>query len=191
MMASALAALCVATSGCSGQRAPAGAYQFHGATRNGTVIPAAKRLNAESFTGDLIDGGKWDLAAHRGRIVVVNFWASWCPTCLVEARNLEEVYLATHSLGIDFVGVDVKDTGGRDAPRAFLRDNQISYPNIFDEPATTALRLGDVPALGVPFTVVIDGQHKVAGVYFGSQEPADLNPVLMSLLREPAPQVRS
>ena len=94
----------------------------------------------------------------------------------MEAPNLEKVYRATHHLGIDFVGVDVKDTGGRDAPRTFLRDNRISCPNIFDEPAATAVGLGDVPALGVPFTVVIDRQQKVAGVYFGAQEPADLNP---------------
>ena len=62
---------------------------------------------------------------------------------------------------VGFVGIDIKEAG-RGAPRAFVKDNKIHYPIVYDELGETALRLGNIPTQGVPFTVILDKQHRVA-----------------------------
>ncbi len=84
------------------------------------------------------------------------------------------------SEGITFVGVTVKDPS-TSAVEAFVKDNHITYPIVYDEPAKTALELGDVPLPSLPSTVVIDKQGRVAAVYVGPIASGDLEPVLTAL----------
>ncbi len=81
-----------------------------------------------------------------------------------------------------FVGLDVKDT--RSGATSFIKDNDITYPNVWDPKAKTALELGKVPMVGLPWTVVVDKQQRVAAVYSGAVLPADLRPALTSLIAE-------
>ena len=88
-----------------------------------------------------------------------------------------------HASSSNFVGVDVKETS-RTAGESFISNNQITYPMLWDEPGKTALELGHVPADGLPFTVLIDKQQRVAAVYLNVLTPGDLQPVLTSLIAE-------
>lgn len=175
--------------GCSGKdavdQASGGQFKYIGTTPRGKTIAADNRKPVGRVTGELINGGSYDLAASKGKVVVLNFWASWCPPCRIEAPGFQALYAANKDKGIEFVGLDVKDPN-RDAATSFLDENKITYPIVYDPNARTALQLGKVPlSVGLPWTVVVDRNQRVAAVYSGQLLAADLEPVLKSLAGEP------
>lgn len=159
----------------------AGEYRFVNATDGGTVIPVASRERAGTLVGTLIGGGTYRLAAHRGKVVLINYWASWCAPCVTESPMLNTVFKTMHGRGIDFVGIDIKDE--RQAAESFIADKHLSYPMVYDEPAKTALQLG-IPARGLPVTILIDRAGRVAAVYLGQVQQPDIIATLQRLAAE-------
>lgn len=159
-----------------------GTYGYTQATPKGTVIDAGKRKLAGPVQGSLLAGGDYQLSADQGKVVVLNFFASWCGPCANESPQFEAIYQARKAAGVTFVGLDVKDN--RDAVTAFIQDKALSFPIVYDEIGKTALQIGNVPLSGLPDTVVIDKQGRVAAVYVGPVLPKELNPVLDQLSKE-------
>jgi len=158
-----------------------GKFRYVAATKKGSVLPPGSRKPAGNVHGELIDGGPWRLSDHLGKVVLINFWASWCGPCVIESPMLNQVYLETKASGVEFVGLDVKDQRG--AARAFIAHNHMSYPMVYDEPAKTALQLR-IPIAGLPVTVVIDRQGRVAAAYLGAVTYLDIKPVVTKLAAE-------
>jgi peroxiredoxin len=180
-----LLVLLLALAGCTGKDAvdqSAGQYRFVSGTSLGKTYDLSERKKAGDFTGELLSGGTLSLSQLAGKVVVVNFWAAWCVPCTTETPAFDLVYRGYRGKGVSFVGIDTKDQ--RSQAQAFVRDNQISYPMIFDEPGETALALGKIPALALPFTVLIDKHGRVAAVYLQRLQAADLEPVLNKLIAE-------
>lgn len=172
--------------GCTGKDAvdqSSGSFRFVSGTAKGKLIAIDKRKKAGTFDGEGLNGGTVNLAQNAGKIVVVNFWATWCGPCTTETPQFDAVYRANKAKGVQFIGVDTKETS-RDAPRAFVTDNSITYPIVWDEQGQTAVALGKIPALALPFTVLIDKQQRVAAVYLSTLSAKDLQPVLNSLIAE-------
>ncbi len=142
----------------------------------------ADRVAAPKLTGQLLDGERFDLAEWRGKIVVINFWGSWCAPCRLEAPRLEAAYRATTDSGVEFLGVDVRD--GRDAAQAFEKDFGITYPSLFDPAGHVAVTFRRVPPNVVPATLVLDRRHRVAAVFRRAVEPGELEKVIGELMAE-------
>ncbi len=176
----AVAAATFALSACSGSSGGSGDYSYSGAQQVGSLIPVKDRKPVPNFGGSLLSSGDYKLSAYDGKAVVVNFWGTWCPPCVVETPQLESVYQAYKNKGVTFVGIDIKE-GSRDAPKSFVKDNHIEYPMVYDENGETALRMGNIRVQATPFTVLLDKQHRVAGVYVGPLTPKDLEPMLNRL----------
>jgi peroxiredoxin len=163
--------------GCGGDNTGAQA-----ATATVEYAPA-DRAAAPDVSGELLDGGRWDLASARGTVVVVNFWGSWCPPCRAEIADLEATYQATKARGVTFLGIDVRDD--RDKARAFLA-GRATYPSLFDPASRLALAF-EVPPNAVPATLVLDRAGRVAVVIREAVLRAELEPVVARIAAEPAP----
>lgn len=124
---------------------------------------------APDFALQLYDGGTFRLAEQRGKVVVVNYWASWCPPCREEAPILERGWRVYRDRGVVFVGVDIWDTE-QDA-RAFLRRYGVTYPNGPDPKGVAAVDYG---VTGLPETFFIRADGTIARHWIGPLTSAQL-----------------
>jgi thiol-disulfide isomerase/thioredoxin len=149
----------------------------------GPVISAGKRTAAPAVKGELLGGGSFDLAAHKGEVVVINFWASNCPPCRTEAPELDSTYSATKNDGVSFVGISVRDE--KDKALSYLDDVKTPYGSLFDPSGETALDF-KVPPTTIPSTLVVDRAGRLASIFYGVVYQKQLEPVIHQLLGESA-----
>ncbi len=133
---------------------------------------------------NLLGGEDVSLGDYRGKVVVVNIWASWCPPCRKEFRELEKVYQETKDSGVQFVGIDFRDS--RSTAQDFVRDRGVSYPSIYDYGGASLAALG-TPVGVVPTTVVLDREHRVARVYLRAITEDELRDAVVAVAAEEAP----
>ncbi|MCW5830044.1 MAG: TlpA family protein disulfide reductase [Deltaproteobacteria bacterium] len=118
---------------------------------------------APVFTGTFLTGETFDLAAERGRrVIILNFWASWCDPCIKEMPDLEQLYRLTRDKGVELIAIneDVRESIARD----FTGRLNISMPVIWDKDSRIARRYG---TFRYPETYVIDLEGNVAKKIFG------------------------
>jgi cytochrome c biogenesis protein CcmG/thiol:disulfide interchange protein DsbE len=118
---------------------------------------------APGFSLILFDGKTITLEDLRGKVVLLNFWASWCVPCRAEAQSLEEAWKQYKDRGIVFVGVNIQDQ--EDKARAFMEEFGISYPNGRDSAGKIAIDYG---VWGIPETFVIDRQGRITYKHAGA-----------------------
>jgi cytochrome c biogenesis protein CcmG/thiol:disulfide interchange protein DsbE len=131
---------------------------------------------APVFALPLLDGSDASLGELRGRIVVLNFWASWCAPCRREAPELQRAWATYQDSDVVFLGVTFKDA--RDASRAFLAEYGITYRNGIDETGRISRAYGVV---AVPETFIIDREGKLAWIHVGELEAETLTEQLEQL----------
>jgi DsbE subfamily thiol:disulfide oxidoreductase len=128
-----------------------------------THYPVDTRKVAPKLSGETIAGGQLSLTSLKGKVVVVNFWGSWCPPCRAESSALMQVAKASASKGVTFVGVDERDT--KPNALSFDRGHGVTYPSVFDEDGSIAAQWP--AAAGPPYTFIIDRQGRVAARFLG------------------------
>ncbi|GLH94829.1 TlpA disulfide reductase family protein [Phytohabitans aurantiacus] len=150
-------------------------------TAKGVIECAAdQRPDPPKVAGDLLTGGRYDLTQDRGKVVVVNFWGSWCAPCRAEADDLEATYQATKDKGATFLGVNLRDSP--DAAKAF-EEGRVTYPSLFDPSGKVALDF-DVPPNAIPATVVIDRDGRIAAVIRRATVQTELTPIVERIAAE-------
>lgn len=151
--------------------------------------PPESRGRPGSLSGpDLMDPAKTiSLDDFAGKVVVINVWGQWCAPCRTEITQLQQVYEQTGDLGVQFLGIDVRDHN-MDAPRDFLVDRGITFPSIYDPAMRTMIAFGGkYPTTVIPSTIVLDRQHRVAAVFLRELLAEDLQPVVQRLATESEP----
>jgi cytochrome c biogenesis protein CcmG, thiol:disulfide interchange protein DsbE len=138
---------------------------------------------APAFALTTLDGAPISLAAHRGQIVVVNFWASWCyPACYEEAPVLEQNWRAYRERGVVVLGIAIQDT--REAMEKFIRDFGLTFPNAPDPSGKVSVDYG---VYGVPETFFVDRQGRIRVKHVSAVTDAVFRQTVDRLLAEPAP----
>jgi thiol-disulfide isomerase/thioredoxin len=160
-----------------------GEFRFVAGTPAGEVIPVDERAAAPEFSGTLLGGGEFDSAELDGRVAVLNFWGSWCAPCRVETPEFSEVATEVAGDGVQFLGINVKETSEQFA-QAFVDRFGISFPSLYDPRGEVALAFRDYPANAIPSTIVLDPGHRVAAVYTGEVAQDDLRRVIDRVLEE-------
>lgn len=136
--------------------------------------PAA-RFTVTSYSGEPVS-----LEAHLGRVVVVNFWASWCvPACYDEAPVLERNWRAYRARGVVVLGVTIQDTP--EAARKFIDQFGLTFPNGLDASGKISISYG---VYGVPETFFIDGHGRIRAKHVGAVTDAVFKHHVERLLAE-------
>ena len=141
------------------------------------LYSAGHRPLAPEFTATTLTGSKLSLSDYRGKVVVLNFWGSWCVPCRAEAPTLAALAAKYQPSGVSFLGVDVRDTTA--SALAFAHSFHITYPSVSDESSAITLDFtAKVPIAGTPTTLVIDRTGHIAGAVFGTVAYSDLTAIL-------------
>jgi thiol-disulfide isomerase/thioredoxin len=160
-----------------------GEFRFVAGTPAGEVIPADERASAPDFAGTLLEGGSFESAQLDGQVAVLNFWGSWCAPCRVETPEFSEVAGEYGDDGVQFLGINVKETD-RQFAAAFVERFGIGFPSLYDPRGEVALAFRDYPANAIPSTIVLDPGARVAAVYTGAVRQEDLRRVIDRVLEE-------
>jgi thiol-disulfide isomerase/thioredoxin len=178
-----LAAVGLSLAGVLGGLVSAGCTSSPPAEATGAhVYAVSQRAAAPQLRGPLLtDDRTFDVTERRGDVVVLNFWASWCPPCRAEADDLEATYQATKASGVSFIGINIRDE--RDAAKAFLT-GRATYPSVFDPSGKVGLGL-KVAATAIPQTFVLDRQGRIAAVIRGQVIRSTLEPIVAQIAAEP------
>ena len=137
---------------------------------------------APDFSVTGFDGRKFTLSQARGQVVIVNFWASWCPPCREEAAYLEQTWRKYEGKGVIFVGVDWVDT--EKEALAYIKEFDITYLNGPDI-GTRAAQAYNIQ--GVPETFFVAKNGELRGVHIGPLQAPQLDEKIEELLAEKYP----
>ncbi|MFD8723371.1 TlpA family protein disulfide reductase [Streptomyces sp. NPDC059629] len=159
----AAAALTLSACGNGGTSGGGGDTNFVMGSDGISTVKKGERAAAPDLSGKTVDGKQLDVADYKGKIVVVNVWGSWCAPCRAEAPNFEKVYQDLSAKGVQFVGINTRDTSVRNAV-AFEKQQGVTYPSLYDPTGRMLLRFkkGTLNLQTVPSTLVFDREGKIA-----------------------------
>ena len=136
------------------------------------------------FSGSTLDARPLSMAEHRGTVIVLNFWATWCLECRSEMAVLERLRREFSSRGLAVIGVNVREN--REAVGRYAKELGLTFPLVLDPD-------GKIPALygviGLPTTFVVGRDGRVIAFAVGPRqwESAPARALIEALLAEPAP----
>ncbi|MGW0708622.1 TlpA family protein disulfide reductase [Streptomyces sp. NPDC002643] len=159
------AALTLVLTACSGGgvQGGGGGTGFVAGSDGIATVKKGDRATAPELSGKTIDGDTLDVSQYKGKIVVLNVWGSWCPPCRAEAPNFVKVSTDLAGQGVQFVGINTRDTSTRPA-RAFEDEYKVTYPSLYDPTGKLLLRFekGALNPQMIPSTLVVDRDGKLA-----------------------------
>ena len=132
---------------------------------------------ARGFSLELLDGNTLTLSELRGKVVMLDFWASWCPPCRQEAPALAQVYREFQGQPVEFIGIDIWDRPSDAVEYVDLFD--VPYPNSIDSQGIVAIDYG---VKGIPEKIFIDPNGVIIKKFVGPINTGTLRETLEGLL---------
>ena len=187
LLASASALVLAGTLAACGESAAEKAAKEVG-SRNGdgsmTLFEPAERGAPVELAGETIQGATWDSADERGKVVVVNLWASWCGPCAKEAPHLVEAHEETKGEDVAFVGINYRESS-KETGRAQGEEWGFVWPSVYDKSGQSAIDMQGKMTTQ-PSTAVLDREGRIAAVVLGPVTTSTLVGVVEDTLAESA-----
>lgn len=142
---------------------------------------AQKEAKATDFKVTLLSGDTFRLSDQRGKVVLMNIWATWCPPCREETPDLVELYEKYKDEGFVTLGVSI-DKQGESVVRPFMKKYGVTYPMYIDTDGTVMDKYG--PTMGIPTTYIIGRQGNLRYFAVGAVTKKELEPRIKELLEE-------
>ena len=140
-------------------------------------LPPAPGVAAPAFSGTNLSGEKVELAGLRGRVVLLDFWATWCPPCVASMPHLQRLQDEFGAKGLVVLGVN-QEPGQEDRVRYFLKQSRVTFPSVVD-PGKIHVEYG---VYSFPSSFVIDRQGIIRATFRGPASEAQLRSAIEPVL---------
>lgn len=153
------------------------------AAPTGGALPASPRegFPAPDFTLDLLGGGQVTLSELRGKVVMINLWASWCGPCRIEMPAIEKVYRAYEDQGFLVLGVNSTFQDSESDAAAFVRELGLTFPILLDRAGAVSRRY---QLRALPSTYFVDRKGIIRSAVFGTMNDAFIESKVAELIGE-------
>lgn len=115
-----------------------------------------------AIAGTSLDGKPRSLASYRGRVVLLDFWATWCDPCIAELPNVKRNYAKYHAKGFDILGISLDED--KETLINFVEKRDVMWPQLFDGKAWKGANAARYGVTAIPFTLLIGRDGKIAAV---------------------------
>jgi peroxiredoxin len=134
---------------------------------------------AIGFTLEDLDGNEVSLSDYRGSVVLLNFWATWCPPCMAEIPDFEQAYRARQGDGFVVLGINVEEPP--ELVKPFADELDVTYPLLLDQ---TGEVMKAYRAPGLPVSLVVDREGVIQARHVGYLSAGKLDEYLSKVLQE-------
>ena len=121
------------------------------------------RQDPVNITLPLLGGKNVSLSSYKGKVVILNFWATWCPPCRAEMPSMETLYQRLKKQGLEILAVDLEE--GREEVQQFINSNRYTFPVLLDLDGKAGAQYG---ASAIPTTYILDREGKIIARIVGS-----------------------
>ena len=143
------------------------------------LLSACSSMDEDKVAFPIMDSNTAYMSDFKGQVVVINFWATWCPPCLTEMPMLETFYQEYHDQNLVVIGVNNRETELN--VKRYIDDLNISYGIVLDSYKDIADHYG---VFGIPTTIVIDENGEVVSKFIGVFTHEELGEVFDELMAE-------
>ena len=151
-------------------------------TTNGAPPPSPREgFSAPDFTLEQLGGGQVTLSQLRGKVVMINLWASWCAPCRIEMPAIEKVYRVYKDQGFVVLGLNTTFQDSEFEAAAFVKQLDLTFPILLDRSGATSNRY---QLRALPSTYFVDRKGIIRAAVFGAMNDALIESKVAELVRE-------
>jgi len=130
------------------------------------LTPTVTGIPAPEFTFPDINGRNISLSDYKGKVVLLNIWATWCPPCVYEMPSMQKLYNEFNGKNFKILAVSI-DAAGVDVVAPFMKKHKLSFPALMDPKGTIKTMYG---VTGVPESYIVDKQGILIGKVIGARD---------------------